>query len=422
MSDSEDDSPTIADAEGAVDRPPRACCLDREDDREDGQENADRSDGCRPEPASHAPLTSRSLAEQLRITEHDLDARKKLFLLDDRDTRILREARQRLKPHVDEVVDRFYKHQLSVPRVDLIIGDSDTLARLRSVLRRYVNEIFEGIFDIAYVNSRLRIGKIHHRLNVAPRLYIAAVFHLEMMICDVISREFGPDRDGATAVQRSVHKVLMFDTQLIFDTFINGFVGEIKEARDAAETHAIQLKEMLSARTAQLEAASRKDPLTGLGNPRMLREVLRREVIRSERYSRPLSVVFIDLDGFKTINDRHGHHAGDRLLRQLAGIMQSQSRDCDTACRYGGDEFVLIMPETRAAGAQQMLERMGGRLRQTFDLAVRVSAGIVEYAGYPKMTIDDLLARADRSMYAAKRRSKENGDDDVIVWCEIHPS
>ncbi|MGH9572375.1 MAG: MASE1 domain-containing protein [Candidatus Acidiferrales bacterium] len=144
------------------------------------------------------------------------------------------------------------------------------------------------------------------------------------------------------------------------------------------------------------------DSLTGLANYRKLVDVLDAEVKRSNRTNRTFSVLLIDMDHLKSINDRHGHLTGSRALCRLADVLRVYSRSIDTAARYGGDEFALIMPETSEREAQHVAARICARVTADPEQPpISVSIGT---AVYPKSgeTIDRLLNAADRSMYEMK--------------------
>jgi len=151
---------------------------------------------------------------------------------------------------------------------------------------------------------------------------------------------------------------------------------------------------------ADLEAAAHTDGLTGIVNRRGLDERLPVEVARADRLGYPLTVAMIDLDHFKRFNDRHGHAAGDRVLRGAAQAWRAKLRPMDLLARYGGEEFTLVLPACDAAQAVSMVERLRPLTpeRQTF------SAGIA--LRLPGEDDAELLARADRALLAAKRAGR----------------
>ncbi|MFV3127431.1 diguanylate cyclase [Niveispirillum sp. KHB5.9] len=172
----------------------------------------------------------------------------------------------------------------------------------------------------------------------------------------------------------------------------------------------------LVAANSRLDVLASTDPLTGLLNRRRFLELAAIEHQRAARHGRPLSLLLIDLDHFKRVNDTHGHRMGDAVLRTAAGVLSASVRASDLAARFGGEELVLLLPETELAGAAGMAER----LRRDFAAAttaldgkeVRVTAsiGVAGWRG-PGESLDALLHRADQALYAAKH----GGRDKVMV-------
>jgi diguanylate cyclase (GGDEF)-like protein len=148
------------------------------------------------------------------------------------------------------------------------------------------------------------------------------------------------------------------------------------------------------------------DPLTGLANYRRLRDALDSEIKRYDRTGHPFAVVLLDLDGLKMINDTYGHLVGTDAICRLANILRIHCRAIDTAARYGGDEFVLVLPETESQAALRVADRVAERLRSDGDEPpITVSTGTAVYPHDGK-TIDELLAAADHVLYLKKGSSK----------------
>jgi diguanylate cyclase (GGDEF)-like protein len=145
-----------------------------------------------------------------------------------------------------------------------------------------------------------------------------------------------------------------------------------------------------------------RDPLTGLGNYRRLIATLAGEIGRSQRTERPFSLLFLDLDDLKGINDRHGHLMGNRALCRVAHALTVSCRSMDTAARFGGDEFALVMPETREAAARQVGRRIGDDLAVAEEQpGLSLSVGVAEYPRDGE-TVEALLGVADHALYEAK--------------------
>jgi diguanylate cyclase (GGDEF)-like protein len=153
------------------------------------------------------------------------------------------------------------------------------------------------------------------------------------------------------------------------------------------------------------------DGLTGLANRRSCEETLASELARAERFPGPLALIVADLDDFKEVNDRHGHQAGDNVLREFAALLSESVRDIDLACRWGGEEFLLVLPGTDLEGGARVAERVRRALQERLVLSVdgdpihvTASFGV---AAYPQSrTAAELFAAADGALYEAKRTGK----------------
>jgi diguanylate cyclase (GGDEF)-like protein len=145
------------------------------------------------------------------------------------------------------------------------------------------------------------------------------------------------------------------------------------------------------------------DPLTGLFNRRYIEQRLEDEIARSQRHGRPLSVIMFDLDEFKQVNDTYGHIAGDALLKAFADRLSRATRGSDAAGRYGGDEFLVVLPECKPENVQAVLKRLEGISAniEGRNLLLELSAGWAQLL--PGESAKELLARADAELYANKR-------------------
>jgi two-component system, cell cycle response regulator len=175
----------------------------------------------------------------------------------------------------------------------------------------------------------------------------------------------------------------------------------------------------LAERIADVEAAATTDPLTRMLNRQACLKILETEIERANRYNRPLAVALIDVDHFKRVNDTHGHAVGDAVLRQVAAVLRSSVRAVDSLGRYGGEEFLLVMPETDVDGALTSAEKMRRLIARTdvrlpgetpgseTDVRVTISAGVTGGTGATALEIDRLLREADAALYAAKALGRD---------------
>jgi diguanylate cyclase (GGDEF)-like protein len=172
----------------------------------------------------------------------------------------------------------------------------------------------------------------------------------------------------------------------------------------------------LEAKQKELEEQSVTDALTGLKNRRFFDERLVEEFRRAQRYSDPVSLIMIDLDDFKLVNDKHGHPMGDLVLREAGALIRGSIRDPDICARYGGEEFAVILPKTHMSGALTVAERVWRELGQKVyrrvsdgpkvEVQVTASLGIAFYPSKDITGPDQLLKFADEALYSAKRSGR----------------
>jgi diguanylate cyclase (GGDEF)-like protein len=175
----------------------------------------------------------------------------------------------------------------------------------------------------------------------------------------------------------------------------------------------------------QLAVYATRDPLTSLANRRALVQNLRQWTAWSSRYGRPLTLVFLDLDGLKAINDDYGHATGDTVLAAIGNVLAGIVRQSDMAARYGGDEFAVVAPETSFEEARQLQDRivaavhdLGIPVDRATTLHPTVSVGavvVVDPVDSEPRSVDELFAAADRGMYAAKLSGRDRASDPVVL-------
>lgn len=192
-------------------------------------------------------------------------------------------------------------------------------------------------------------------------------------------------------------------------------LGETQKDREIYRLENVELVQEIEERTriqAELERLITMDPLTGLFNRRHFFELTQREMERCRRYHRPVSIIMVDIDEFKKVNDAYGHLVGDRVLVEAARRIQKALRRVDQACRYGGEEFAILLPETNQIQAGMVAER----LRQTIgkqpaiasdlNITITVSVGVASYEKEGTLSVDTLLDQADQAMYLAKQSGR----------------
>jgi diguanylate cyclase (GGDEF)-like protein/PAS domain S-box-containing protein len=192
----------------------------------------------------------------------------------------------------------------------------------------------------------------------------------------------------------------------------------LRDANEQLTHHVEEIEELQET----LREQAIRDALSGLFNRRFLEETCTRELARAQREGYPVALAMFDLDLFKRINDTYGHAAGDEVIIALARLLQQHARSSDTACRFGGEEFVLLLPGVDLETAATRVEELRRTFADTviafgaFRLRATVSAGVAAYPAHGLST-HELVARADEALYAAKR----SGRNRVEYWRDHRP-
>jgi diguanylate cyclase (GGDEF)-like protein len=165
--------------------------------------------------------------------------------------------------------------------------------------------------------------------------------------------------------------------------------------------------------TEEQASEARIDALTGLANRRAFEEILAGEISRAQRFAHQLAVVLLDLDRFKEINDSFGHAAGDVMLREVSRLLTSLARQGDTVARWGGEEFVFVLPETDLAGAQRFAERLRRTIevRSVGEMKTTTSCGVATML--PEDSVEELLGAADQALYQAKANGRNRTESAI---------
>jgi diguanylate cyclase (GGDEF)-like protein len=206
------------------------------------------------------------------------------------------------------------------------------------------------------------------------------------------------DTDSCTAILEQARELLL-----------------VRNLKAIEEVSALQQSsDYFRERAADFEDKNRRDPLTGVFNRGHMEQVLEKEFQSAIAGGWPLSIVFVDLDDFKKVNDTHGHAAGDTVLMGIAKLILDVVRDTDYVVRYGGDEFLMIFPGIGLAEAQKVCERLLARLRSTHytfatgGLTVTTSLGLASHSpNSPYRSVAQLIEAADRSVYLAKAAGRD---------------
>lgn len=269
-----------------------------------------------------------------------------------------------------------------------------------------LNLLKEGL-EIAYqLGAQQIISDIHHNLNQVYKSlgdYRSALDHFEKYF-SLQKKIFDTESDRRLKTIEIVHQVEFAQKNAEIYQLRNGELQKVIEEQKKAQQ--------------ELEHLATHDPLTGLINRRHFIELASQAIEQARRYKRPFSVIMIDIDHFKNINDTFGHNAGDQILVEAARCMRGVLRKADIFSRFGGDEFVLFLPETSKEGARRLSERLRAAVAQRTEMVegismpITVSIGLTSHLSESKYKIDTLLQEADKALYT----SKQGGRDRITLF------
>lgn len=277
-------------------------------------------------------------------------------------------------------------------------------------------QISRTIFDQA-INS----GKAEITADAISSVDTSSVKELQIrsvMCAPLVSR--GKTLGAIYVENRSESNLFGVDDLTLLEYFAAQTAVSIENAM-----HYDELEDRVAARTAELAHANTElhelaitDSLTGLNNRRYFFELAEKELARARRYQRPVSVVMLDLDNFKQVNDQYGHLVGDQILQAVAKRVRDYVREVDIPVRYGGEEFAILMPDTDLASAAQIAERLcleiNSKPIKTNDqhVSLTISLGVASHEADQGITIDALLDQADQALYVAKKEGRNR----VVIY------
>jgi diguanylate cyclase (GGDEF)-like protein len=350
--------------------------------------------------------TDQTLMDQMKITPREIARRKELLSFDAKDAKALSGLKNIIFDNIDGVVRQFYQHILAFDDLDRLIGDAESLERLRKYQHHYILTLFDGQYDEEYVHSRLRVGMVHRRIGLEPRYYVAAVHHLNAILREIVIQGDRKECAACKSQLAALNKIIMFDLSLIVDTYIISLMDETRRSREKISKYAQSLEETVARRTRRLKDLARHDGLTGLLNQHAFYQELKRELARSNRLNHSVVLLYFDLDGFKNLNDTRGHKAGDDMLVAVAKAVGQVTRENEITARYGGDEFCIILPESVIEQgiivAKRLIEAIEKGAKGTH---VTCSIGIASSTPEELLDANSLVKMADAAMYKAKTKT-----------------
>ena len=304
-----------------------------------------------------------------------------------------------LGPNLQAIIEAFHEFILSKPEMVAFTDGPEMMERLKQEHANYLASLGVDYSSLEYFENRLQIGVTHARLGLPLGLYLAA----NRLIVDLIMRCFPPDiiqqPELCLNLSRFVNRIINLDMSLAIEIYHQTEVQDLESS----------VHDLLSERE-NLTTQVQRDALTQLASRQYLLDVLTQHIEQAVTKQNDLTVAMADLDHFKDINDSLGHLVGDRVLKEVAHRITTSVRDKDLIGRYGGEEFLLIFPDTSLQVAQQVAERIRQHIASTpihlqeQSIPITISLGLTHFN--PDDTLESLLQRADNAMYAAKQAGR----------------
>ena len=317
-------------------------------------------------------------------TEADLKRMLTYFDIKQKDIDTLRNTFSIVKEIPDSIFDEFFNHLLKFPETSAILRKKENqIEHLKTKTKECLKNILKADFDMNYVKEKLTIGMIHYKMGVKEDYYIGAYSEASRSI-NLYAESF-LDCQQRIDFANSLTKIILLDINLTLKFY---FYVKAEGER-------------------YFKNLSEKDYLTGLYNREKFEQIAERIIYEAKRYGRKFSLIMFDIDNFKSVNDTFGHDTGDMLLKEIAAIVGAQLRKSDYFIRWGGDEFIIILPETDIGSACNAAEKIRKFVENhKFSIAnhTTISLGAVQYTA--EENYRSLFKRLDNALYMSKSKGK----------------
>ena len=312
-----------------------------------------------------------------------------------------------IKPNVTNIINKFYEFIFQHEEMRFYIKNESVLTALKNTQIEYLLTLGMDFDSPEYLEYRLRVGIAHDRINMPMRLYESAYAKLQNIIMAAIPESIRQDSERLFSLLEFLNKIIAFDMSLAVDVYYLSRISDMSKSID----HLIHVRDTLTAKVEQ-------DVLTSAYSRRYILEFLRHKLAELRRDSRrPFCIAMLDLDHFKKINDTYGHVIGDHVLQKIVAFVMSEIREVDQLGRYGGEEFLLILPNVKIDGASAITERIRKAIAETVITVEKQSIKVTISIGVCQAKVDDtpesIIERADKALYEAK-----NSGRDQVRICE----
>ncbi len=353
------------------------------------------------DPSTDSPEPSvrqagQSLCELFRVGLEEIRTRKAFLNFTEQDETNLAKIGDLLEREAEGVIDDFYEHLKRFEPLRRFLRDDQSIAYLKQTQKQYLHTLGRLWDRSEYFENRLRIGMTHEQVGLDQKWCLGGYAVMFEIISRRIVRQYADRPQEAAGLMVTLQKILSLDSSLMVETYYRATVQRLEAT----------LQELGDTQR-RLEEHSRLDSLTRVYNRKYLMESLEMELCRSQRYGHPFTLLLLDVDYFKEINDRYGHVVGDFVLQEIIRLARSVLRPTDILGRYGGEEFIVGLVENGLAPGQRVAERIRLKIALTpleyekHRLSVTVSIGVATKQSDDE-SIESLIRRADQAMYRAK--------------------
>ena len=305
-----------------------------------------------------------------------------------------------IEPYLENIAIEFINQVAS----QNLISQSETkkslqIKALKHAAHFYMMELLSNdSFDDKRLNNTLRFALLHEQFPNS-HAHLAALWILKNLIQKEFKKIIFKD---TSELIHTLDKLFFFEVSLLIEAYIHNAEAELKSCLQDREIFNKTQQLLMSERTTELIKLANLDPVTNLYNQRAMRELATQEIKTAKRQNETMTAIYFDIDDFKDINDQNGHLKGDEVLKRIGLILQSQIRETDIPCRYGGDEFCLILRNCNRTNARHLCEKLIPNFRSHYP-NIFLSFGIACADAKDLIDLNTLIDNADKKMYQAKK-------------------
>ena len=309
-----------------------------------------------------------------------------------------------LEKQLPAIIDQIHASHPEMADVALQTNEFNLSTDLLQLLKSYIKELLvNNEYNEQYVRNRIALIVHYKNIGVPTLTFVQFIDTLRHVLLQYIEKipALSPVKES---ISSAIRQLLQFDLELCVDINVAHFHADIEALRKEHNALRKNIETKIAQRTKDLMEQVRLDPLTKIYNISAMQEMLDKELALAKRRHTKLSLVYFDVDHFKRINDTEGHLKGDEVLQEIGQTLRQCVRQTDIACRYGGDEFCVVLLECNALEAQKVCEKLIATFQSRYP-TYSFSMGIAETGASEFVSVKQLIHLADQKMYLAKKEA-----------------